>query len=349
MVRTRALHVVGPSAGGMGRAAAAWVGALRGAGVDAHLVQLPELRRALAEARPDVLHAHGLKAALLCAAVRLALPPSRRPALAVSVHTFPFHRPRGLDPARRWLLRGVARAWAGAALLPVSGAVAAWLRRHAGLRPRRVLGPPLALPAGAPDRSAARRALGLPADLQLVGFVGRLSREKGADVLLTAWAGLGTETRRRSRLVLLGDGPERVALQRLATSLGIAGEVVWLGHIPGAGSLLRAFDLLAIPSRSEGLGLVALEALALGVPVAAARTGGLPEVLRQGAWGALLPPEDAGAWAEALRRYLVDPSALPRGGDPAAAWVQRAFSPERVSRRTLAVYLGLLRPGGSGT
>lgn len=108
-------------------------------------------------------------------------------------------------------------------------------------------------------------------------------------------------------LVMVGDGPDRGAAEDEARVLGVAGDVRFLGKIDAVAPLLAAADVYVFPSESESFGLSALEALACGVPVVAARVGGVPEVVRDGVTGALLPLGDIDGMANAVRR-LLEPS-----------------------------------------
>lgn len=105
-------------------------------------------------------------------------------------------------------------------------------------------------------------------------------------------------------LVMVGDGPDRGAAEEEARNLGVAAEVRFLGKIDAVAPLLAAADVYVFPSESESFGLSALEALASGVPVVAARVGGVPDVVRDGVTGALLPLGDVDGMAEATVRFL---------------------------------------------
>ncbi len=145
------------------------------------------------------------------------------------------------------------------------------------------------------ERRTARETLGIPDRAQVVAFVGRLSPEKGPEVLLGAARGSGL-------LVLVaGDGPLRGVLE----AEGAGRALRFLGFVPDVGQVLAAADLLALPSRTEGLPMAVLEAMAAGVPVVASAVGSLPEVLGDGA-GVLVPPGDVEALRDALVR-LADP------------------------------------------
>jgi glycosyltransferase involved in cell wall biosynthesis/protein-L-isoaspartate O-methyltransferase len=161
---------------------------------------------------------------------------------------------------------------------------------------------------GHETRAQARQALDLPAAGRRVLFVGNLVPVKGADVLLEAWAlraragALGPD----DRLVVIGDGPERARLGRQAAALGLASSVSFVGPVlfEQVPRWMSASDVVCLPSRSEGTPNVMVEALASGVPVVATAVGGVPEVVRPGQNGLLVPPEDAAALAEALSAAL---------------------------------------------
>jgi glycosyltransferase involved in cell wall biosynthesis len=157
--------------------------------------------------------------------------------------------------------------------------------------------PPLA-------RAAARAALGVSPDGFRVGFVGRLSREKGADVLLEALARLRPHGVLAS---VLGDGRERRALEAAAARLGIADAVTWHGVVPDAGLLMPAFDALVMPSRTEGTPVALFEAMAASVPAVVTAVGGVPDVVSD-ADVILVLPDRPGALADAILRVRRDPN-----------------------------------------
>jgi len=150
----------------------------------------------------------------------------------------------------------------------------------------------------------------------VVAFAGRLIRKNGADVLVRAFATVVAQVP-RARLLLAGHGSERGPLERLVAALGLSSHVSMLGHLPRP-ELERRFDaawVQVVPSRyAEPFGLVAAEAMMRGTAVVASRAGELPEIVRDGWTGLLVPPEDPDALAGALLRLLRDHDQAERMG-----------------------------------
>ena len=169
-----------------------------------------------------------------------------------------------------------------------------------------------------------------------IGTVGTLRQAKGHDVLLRAFAALPREL--DARLVVVGDGPLASMLRDVAVDLGIAERVRWLGARDDIESILPQFDVFAFPSREEGLGIALLEAMAAGLPVVAARSGGIPEIVRDGETGLLVPPDDARALTAALRRMTAHPPLRHELGIRAEAYARRHHNPDRYVDAMLALY-----------
>lgn len=155
------------------------------------------------------------------------------------------------------------------------------------------------------DRDQARASLGLAKDRFVVGFVGRLDRPKGADVLVEAAAKLPRQKKAWS-FYLMGDGPQRQDLEERIRRLGLEGIVTLAGLHENPAALLRAFDVVVVPSRREAFGIAALEAMRMRVPVVVSPVGGLPELVRDGDTGIVLPRLDAESIAGAIQRLASD-------------------------------------------
>ena len=164
-------------------------------------------------------------------------------------------------------------------------------------------------------------------------FVGRLTTQKGVDLLLRAWAEL-TELR---ELILVGDGAERASLEALASQLKLD-HVTFIGSTNDVRTYLQQADFFVLPSRAEGIPNAMLEAMACGLPVVASRVGGIPDVVQHGESGLLVPPEDVPALAGAISRLLADSDLRRRMGQKARQRVQNDYSLEAVTARHLTLY-----------
>ena len=190
-------------------------------------------------------------------------------------------------------------------------------------------------------RGYLRQRYGLPADVTIIGNVGRLSPEKGQADFLEAAAAVAT-THTRAYFVLVGDGPSRAVLEQQVTALGLGSKVIFTGHLPDVRPVYRDLDILALTSHTEGFPNVVLESLCMGVPVLATEVGGTSEAVQTGVTGLLVRPSSPDAIAGGLRRMLDEPEwarALAAAGQ---AQVYKEFSfAQRVSREE-DVYRGLL-------
>jgi L-malate glycosyltransferase len=144
-----------------------------------------------------------------------------------------------------------------------------------------------------------------------------------------------------SRLLLVGDGPDRARAQQLTEELGVADNVLFLGKQNSVAELLSCSDLFLLPSELEAFGLVALEAMACGVPVVATRIGGLPEVVQHGVAGYLAPVGAVDEMAEAGRALLTDDAAWQAASEGARAGATK-FSAEDVIPRYESYYREIL-------
>lgn len=186
---------------------------------------------------------------------------------------------------------------------------------------------------------AAPAQLGLPEGALAIGFAGRFESRKGLPELLDAWPRIA-ERLPGAHLVLAGAGGalEEEARRRLR------GEprVHWLGFRPDLASVLKALDLLVMPSRQEGFGLVLAEAMAAGIPVVASDATNFPELVRHGVDGLLFQVGSAAALADAVVALAGDPAARGRMGRAAAARIRSEFSVQRMIHQYDAVLTRVL-------
>ena len=166
--------------------------------------------------------------------------------------------------------------------------------------------------------------------------IGRHVPQKGFDVLLQAFAQADQTSH---DLLLAGDGPERVTLERLAADLGLADRVRFVGRAdrPLAVSLFAGCSFFVLPSRQEPQGIVNLEAMAAGKAVLASRVGGVPEIVQDGETGLLVPAEDASALAHAITR-LTDDAPLRQRLGAAGRDRAKAFDWDAIAEQYLDIY-----------
>lgn len=202
-------------------------------------------------------------------------------------------------------------------------------------------------PDEAPGRAALAPLFGAPFedDTRVLVHVSNFRPVKRVPDVVEVFAEV--RRARSTRLLLVGDGPERAKVAARVRELGLTKEVSFLGTMVELAAYLRHADLFLMPSETESFGLAALEAMASGVPVVAYDVGGLPEVVRDGETGRLTPPHDPARMAEAVQDLLTHE---PRRLDMARAARQdalRRFSPEAALDRYESVYRRALEVHGS--
>ncbi len=187
-------------------------------------------------------------------------------------------------------------------------------------------------PRGGPREPLPREGFA-PAGTFVIGTVGRLWPVKDQANLIRAFAHLNRRLARGReilRLVLIGDGPERSSVQRLAEELGVADQMWITGWREDVPALLRGLDLMVNPSKAEGTPLTILEAMAVGLPVVATRVGGVADLVDEGVTGSLAPPGDSEALAWAMVGYLLDPANVVRHGAAGRKRAEELFNLERM-------------------
>jgi len=269
--------------------------------------------------------------------------------LGVSPRTPLVSSERCLGDNRGLLTRQVNRLtsrWSDRVLV-VSRAVGERTAQRDGVPRDRVAVVPNGIEAVESDprsRARLRRVLRLGGDEALLLYLGRLHREKGPDLLVTALEALQRRLPDGWRCVFIGDGPERGQVRAAVKTHGLADRVFLMGARSRVGPWIDACDALVVPSREEGMPVAAIEAMMRGRPVVASRVGGTPEVVLDGDTGILVPPEDPAALGTALARLIGDSGLRRRMGGRGREVARACFSLERMAEGTLHEYERLL-PG----
>lgn len=325
-----------------------WIVEAEAEGVRASQIEDPSplsvavLRRLAHQVRrsgADILHTHDYRSNILGGLAARRADKSLPWVATVHLHTATSRRLRLYRALDLFLLRLADR------VITVSRDQRRLLLRRGVDRQRLVLIPTAidaaAFRSEAEDRLSVRKALDLPTDCPVVVFLGRLSVQKGVDHFLAAAERVGA-ARPDARFLIVGNGAQRPALERRATELGLDDVVSFLGYQAGAASLLGASDVVVLPSRSEGLPVVLLEAMAMGIPVVASRVGGIPDLLRHGRTGLLVKPNAPAQVSAGVLRLLQDGDLARRLGSAGQAQVERQCGPARAARRMASVYRAVL-------
>lgn len=285
--------------------------------------------------RPDVVHTHGFRPDVVDGGVVRA---ERIPVVS-TCHGFIDSNWRAR--IYQWLQRRALRRFD--AVIAVSAPIA-WRVRAAGVAPAKIhLVPNTFAPiAGGVSREDARRRLNLP-NVPVIGWVGRLSTEKGPDIALEAFARLG---RSNIRLLMIGAGPDESLLRRRAAVLGLGDLVLWRGVVPDAGVLFSAFDAFLLSSRSEGTPVALLEAMATQVPIVATRVGGVPDMI-DATSASLVESHDVDGMAAALADVLDEPNLARARADRARARLSQQFTLENWLSQYESIYRAVSHPAMS--
>jgi L-malate glycosyltransferase len=191
-----------------------------------------------------------------------------------------------------------------------------------------------------PDGFDTKRSLGIPENNLVVGTVAAFTREKDYPTLMKAAQGI-LGKHKDITFCAVGSGVEEAAVHDLARELGLGKGMVFTGFREDVGTLLKMFDLFVLPSYLEGLGSSILDAQALGLPVIACRTGGIPEIVFDGMNGRLIQPRDPEALKDAIDDLVCAPEKRQQWGNRALETVQ-AFSIDQTVEKNIALYSRLM-------
>jgi len=298
---------------------------------EADVVAIARLARLFRRVRPDVVHLHTSHAHALG---RVAARFGGRPAVVVSRRVdFSIYRRSffGLNGLK--YRSGVDR------IVAVSAAVKHVLERD-GLDPGGI-----SVVRDAIDPNRVRKAppvdvrarLGLPATARIVLAVGALVGHKGQRHLVAAIPSI-VAAHADARVVIAGEGKLRDDLTAQATALGVASRLSLPGYVDDVAGWFAAADVFVMPSVEEGLGSSVLDAMAAGVPIVGTTAGGIPEAVRDGTDGILVPPGDSPALATAINTLLSDRYRAHALAAEASKRVEAEFAVDRMVDETIAVY-----------
>ncbi len=296
-----------------------------------YLTERRRLRTLLAQIAPEVVHTHGYRADVLSGSVARKL---RIPTTATA-HGFTGGgvKNRLYEYLQRRALRRCTAVVAVS--VPMARDLEAWGIPAASIRviPNARTAPVDALPA-----HEARRRFDVGPEPFHVGWVGRLSQEKGPDVMLDAVALLkASGAIPNLRVSVVGDGSELALLRSQCEAGPVADTIRWWGRVPNAASLFSAFDVMVLSSRTEGTPIVALESMLAGIPLVATRVGGVPDLVREEE-GWLVPPEDPEALAREVQMVHDQPKEARARATRALERVRVSADPEEWAHRYLELY-----------
>ena len=290
--------------------------------------------------KADLVHSHGYKANILLG----PLPRRRRGPMLATLHGWTGGRPLSAmwvyEHIERWALPRIDSlvvVTRPMLTLPALQHVDPMRRSviENGIPPREArLAEMAALNVGELPRSVSQFMQRAPT---LVA-IGRLSAEKGFDILIEAFARTRGSATEKRQLLIIGEGPQRAHLDMRISALGLREHVLLAGYVDAADRTLERAAGFVMSSLTEGMPLVLLEAMQWNVPIVATAVGAIPELLAQGQRGGLVPPGDVAALATALREMVVPGSAVRGSVALAAAAVSGHYTSARMEREYSAAY-----------
>lgn len=301
-----------------------------------------KLARLIRSERPDIVHSQSWSG--VDTALAMLFAPGVK--LVHSEHGRNFHDLHGQSLARR-----MARRWLyqrAKAVFAISGEVREFYCRQTNFPVERMQVIPNGVDArriDEADGNGIREELGIVADDFVIGTVARLDQNKDTMTLARAFAELAkARPEAKLKLLIVGDGDQRNRLEQFVTSAALNQSVIFAGLRRDVPRLLKAMNVFALSSLSEGMPITLLEAMAARLPVVATAVGALPELVEEGATGFLVPVVDAKAMAKLLERFVVDCQLAKTFGEAARRKVESELSLDRMLGRYAELYVSVLRP-----
>lgn len=309
------------------------------------LIVLFELVRLLGRERPDIIHLSSSKAGglgALAALLHKLLTFNFKLLTIFTAHGWPFREER---PAWQRILIFLS-SWLSTVLtdrvIVIDAADYRDARRFVPesklvLIPHGIAPPDFILPAEA--RALLVAKIGSAEGATLIGTVAELTKNKGLTHLIDAINQVKLKVKsQKLKVIVMGEGEERKGLERRISELGLADTVSLVGFVPDAGRYLKGLDLFVLPSVKEGLPYAIMEAMAAGLPVIATAVGGVPDLIRRGETGLLVPPRDPAALARAIADLALNPATRRALAFAARARARERFRIEPMVEHTRAVY-----------
>ncbi|MBB1127011.1 glycosyltransferase family 4 protein [Thiospirillum jenense] len=297
---------------------------------DLDVGMIPRLLRQIRHSQPELVHLHS----------RIGV--DVMGGIAANLLNLPVIHTRRVDnPEWYWLAAPKYRLHDR--VIAISAGIAEVLRAHVPPERLRLVRSAVAASEYAQpcDRAAVLCQLNLPPDAQLIGIVAQLIPRKGHQVAIAALAQV-LHAQPRWHLLCFGRGALETSLRNQIAAVGLAQQIHLCGFRDDLPNLLPCLDLLVHPALMEGLGIALLQAAAAGVPIVASRVGGIPEAVRDGVTGLLVPPGDVTALRCACAQLLTNPAQRQQLGQAGARLVREEFSVEAMVAGNLAVYRELL-------
>lgn len=301
-----------------------------------------QLRRLLAENQFDIVHTHTSVAGVIG---RLAAKRAGVPVVIHMIHAYAGHEQ---VPALRRKLYLMIEKWLdGYTDHYVAGSdyIRTYGIDHGIMRPDKITRIYNAIRqdhiSSAGDPTAERTRLGIPEDSPVAGAVARLELQKGLIYFIQAMPTILQHVP-DAHFIISGDGPLREVLRAETEQLGVSARVHFTEWVSKVGPVLSVLNILVTPSLWEAFGIVNLEAMACGVPVVGSRVDGIPEVIRDGETGLLVPPADPAGLAQAIIDLLRDQERAHQMGECGREWVARQFSVSATIKSHEQLYQKLL-------
>jgi glycosyltransferase involved in cell wall biosynthesis len=304
---------------------------------------LAQVTRAIRDSGCDIVHAHlGYSSTLVPLAARRAGRPS-----VCTLHTLPTTGGSRDRVKERLCVESASRS--SAFLFVSEAARAAYAARYHPRPSWRVVHNGIDLSTWHPGEGRLPAALGVPAGVPVVSIVAALRAPKGHALAVDAWPSVLARLP-EARLVIVGDGQEDASLRARVAAAGLADRVLFAGRVDAerdTAAIVRASDLVLLPSYTEALPTTLIEAAACGTAVVAADVGGVSEVVDDGVTGLLVPPGQVAPVAEAVSTLLEDPERRAAMGRAAQQVARERFGMQAWAGRLHEVYLDALQRHGS--